>query len=188
MKKSQVYTRGGDKGETSLVNGSRISKSDERINLYGDLDELNSHLGHFLSLLESEEKFTQIQTLSQKIQSALFDLGSRLACESQFWDKYKLPEIKIELINEMEAQIDELDGELPKMKYFILPSGTHAASYSHIVRTVCRRVERKLVGFGSENTIPTNSLEFLNRLSDYLFVVGRYVNLKQGKKETPWVP
>ena len=186
MKKSAVYTRSGDKGQTSLVSGARILKSDNRIHLYGEVDELNSHIGFIRSLLELEE-FTEIDKLLIEVQSSLFDMGSKLACENENWEKYKLPDIPKELIKSVEDEIDKLDSVLPKMKNFILPSGSMAGSYMHIGRTVCRRVERSLVSFEeNDKELPANSLELINRLSDYLFVASRFVNYKLGKIEIPW--
>jgi cob(I)alamin adenosyltransferase len=154
MKKSNVYTRGGDKGETSLVSGARLSKGHDQIDLYGEVDELNSHLGYMLSL---DQKDYINKDLNQKIQSALFDLGSRLACEPENWEKFKLPNIGSGLIEKIEQEIDRLDSELEKMKYFILPGGVNSAAYGHIVRTVARRVERKLVHYSASSKIPENS-------------------------------
>lgn len=188
MKKSAVYTRGGDKGETSLVSGKRIPKSTDRIALYGDVDELNSHIGYCISLISQDSQdFEELIDTLTITQSRLFDLGSRLACEDELWDKYKLPNINDEFIKMLEEKIDILDSELPKLKAFILPGGAVAASYFHIVRTVCRRVERELVAFSNDgNKVPDNSLIFLNRLSDYLFVAARYVNFKQKQHEVLW--
>lgn len=189
MKKSQIYTRGGDKGETSLVSGSRISKADERINLYGDVDELNSVLGLVICVFEEKKiSSSELSTFLKKIQSALFDLGSNLACESSLWEKYKLPVLKDSLITELEMQIDLMDEKLEKLKHFILPGGSKESAHAHVARTVCRRVERELIQFSINNTIPENSLIFLNRFSDYLFVLARFANLEQGISDIKWLP
>ncbi len=187
-KKSKVYTRTGDKGETSLVSGTRISKANMRISLYGDVDELNSHIGYMRSLMPQED-FESLPEFFDRVQSTLFDLGSKLACESSLWEKYKLPDVKVETIETMESHIDRLDEKLVKLKNFVLPGGTQLAAYTHIVRTECRKVERKLIEFG-ENTqsCPENAVQFLNRLSDFLFVYARYCNHFAGKSETIWVP
>lgn len=190
MKKSQIYTRGGDKGETSLVSGTRIAKCADVINLYGNLDELNSHFGYLVCLYKKESFVSpELVDLFERTQSAFFDLGSKLACESELWEKYKLPSLDVKLVEEMEKRIDELDSELPKLKTFVLPGGSESASYAHIVRTVCRKVERDLVrhkegGF----RVPDRSLEFLNRFSDFIFVFSRYLNFKSEKKEILWIP
>lgn len=190
MKKSLIYTKGGDKGETSLVSGTRILKSAEVINLYGNLDELNSHFGYLISLCETEDFYTpEFATFFQKVQSTFFDLGSKLACESEYWEKYKLPNIDPTLVGDMEKLIDQLDSELPKLKTFILPGGALAASYGHIVRTKCRSVERDLVHYKDSGfKIPEGSLELLNRFSDFVFVFSRYINLKSKRDEILWHP
>lgn len=190
MKKSLIYTKGGDKGETSLVSGTRIPKSADVINLYGNLDELNSHFGYLISLCEGEKYFTtELAEFFKKVQSTFFDLGSNLACESEYWEKYKLPTINTGLVTEMEDLIDQLDSELPKLKTFILPGGNLAASYGHIVRTKCRSVERDLVHHKDSGfRLPAGSLELLNRFSDFIFVFSRYINLKTKRDEVLWHP
>lgn len=187
MSKSSVYTRSGDKGETSLVSGTRVSKANMRISLYGEVDELNSHIGYMRSLMPQDQNFKALSGLFDKVQCSLFDLGSKLACESNLWESYKLPNIKMEVVEEIEKTIDELDQNLPKLKNFILPGGNPLGAYTHVVRTVCRKVERLLIDFG-ENTqsIPENSVVFLNRLSDFLFVYARYINHYHKIDETIW--
>lgn len=186
MKKSSVYTRGGDKGETSLVSGNRVSKGSSRIDLYGEVDELNSVIGiAYASLVD--KKIDEDLELVQQIQSSLFDLGSNLACEVEFQQKYKLPQIPSEFIEKIESRIDEMDSVCPKIKYFILPTGDITASYLHLARTVCRRVERKMVEFSSTEKLPVNSLEYVNRLSDFLFIFSRYVNMKMKVEEVAWL-
>ena len=136
MKKSGLYTKGGDKGETSLVSGTRVSKGAMQIDLYGEVDELNSHIGYLVSLCQNKTFLTyDLEKFFESLQSSLFDLGSNLACEAELWDKYKLPKISLDLIREMELLIDKLDGSLPALKSFILPGGSIEASYAHIVRT-----------------------------------------------------
>lgn len=188
MKKSNVYTGGGDKGETSLVSGNRVSKGDHRIHTYGEVDELNSHLGVVLSLMKSQVVFEEEYETIEKIQCALFDLGSNLACEVEFRNKYKLPQLTLDKIEVLERVIDRLDSQLPVLKNFILPGGSLIASHLHVARTVCRRIERNLVSFKFEDgeELPENSLVFINRLSDYLFVMARYVNFKLHIEEVLW--
>lgn len=189
MKKSKVYTRTGDAGTTALVSGNRISKADQRIDLYGELDELNSRIGHSASLLALKD-FKPIVDFLYKIQSAIFDLGSNMACEFENRAKYRLPEITDELVKELESKIDELDSELEPLKSFVLPGGSIEAATLHLCRTNARNVERKLVAFNLESgeEAPVNSVIFLNRLSDYFFVLARYANHKLGMKETLWIP
>lgn len=188
MKKSKIYTRTGDEGKTGLVSGNRTFKSDLRIDLYGELDELNSRLGYSCSLLGSEFKH-EIEFIHY-LQSSLFDLGSNMACEFENREKFNLPQLSEKLIREIEDEIDKMDGELEPLKNFILPGGSQAAASIHLVRTGARSVERKLVHYENETkeTLPPLSIIFLNRLSDYFFVLARFLNKKQGQPEILWKP
>lgn len=186
MAKSNVYTKKGDSGETGLVSGSRISKADPRIDLYGNVDELNSHIGVALTHLKDIKPLEPEREFLLDVQSALFDLGSSLACEAPMREKYQLPTISEEIIETMEWRIDQIDGTLPKLSQFILPGGHIAASYLHICRTVCRRVERCLCAHKEVEELPVNSLEFINRLSDYFFVLSRRCNHIEGRAEIYW--
>lgn len=190
MKKAKVYTRTGDKGTTGLVSGNRISKADSRIDLYGELDELNSRVGVGVSYLATDVKFKDVVDFLHHIQSAIFDLGSNLACEVENRAKYNLPQISNEYITEIEHEIDRMDGDLDPLKSFILPGGTHAAAAFHVCRTGARNVERKLIHYfettGEE--LPQNSAIFLNRLSDYFFMLSRYINKHKGESEIEWKP
>jgi cob(I)alamin adenosyltransferase len=190
MKKSKVYTRTGDKGETGLVSGNRTSKSDIRIDLYGELDELNSRVGVSTSLLSGDFEFQQIVPFLHHIQSAIFDLGSNLACEIENRAKYNLPQISDEFIQDIELEIDKLDSELEPLKNFILPGGTIAASSLHLCRTNARSVERKTILYytTTNEELPQNTVIFLNRLSDYFFVLARYVNKVKKTDEINWKP
>ena len=188
MKKSRVYTKTGDKGQTGLVSGSRISKADHRIDLYGELDELNSRIG--LACTYLPEGFTEELEVLHAIQSSIFDLGSNLACESEKRAEYKLPQISEHHVTELELEIDRMEEGLESLKNFILPGGSVAGATFHLCRTNARSVERKLIAFNelTKEALPQNSLEFLNRLSDYFFVFARYINHKQGQPETAWKP
>lgn len=190
MKKAKIYTRTGDKGDTGLVSGTRISKADTRIDLYGELDDFNSRLGFAVALIENEIALKTTVDFLHHLQSAIFDLGSNLACEAAKRAEYKLPQISKDFVEELEQEIDRLEHELTPLKNFILPGGTVAASAFHVARTSARNVERKLVGFTEESgeSIPENGLVFLNRASDYLFVLARYVNKVQGGAERNWIP
>lgn len=190
MKKSKVYTKTGDKGETGLVSGNRTSKSDIRIDLYGELDELNSRIGVSCSKLSQEMEFQQTVNFLHHIQSAIFDLGSNLACEVENRAQYKLPQISDEFIGDIELEIDKMDAELPPIKNFILPGGTVTAASIHMCRTNARTVERKLIGYfnTTKEELPQNSVIFLNRLSDYFFILARYVNKVKNVEEINWKP
>lgn len=188
MKKSKIYTRTGDEGKTGLVSGNRIIKSDLRIDLYGDLDELNSRIGFACSYLNHNFN-TEINFL-HAIQSALFDLGSNMACEFENRDKFKLPQISNQLIEEMENEIDRMDAVLEPLMNFILPGGSLAASAFHLARTGTRNVERKLISFqqSTKEELPFLSIIFLNRLSDYFFVLSRFINKTEKVPEILWKP
>lgn len=190
MKKSKIYTRSGDKGETSLVSGTRTRKSDLRINMYGEVDELNSRIGWAVSLLRGHEEYQRIVERLERIQSSLFDLGSNLACEEIKRSEWKLPQVTPENVSVLEADIDEMDLILEPLKNFILPGGHQRASAIHLCRTSARAVERKMVDFKLEigEELPENGLEFINRLSDYFFVLSRWINKQERVLETPWKP
>lgn len=190
MKKSKVYTKTGDQGETSLVSGHRLLKSDPRIDLYGELDELNSRVGLATSYLSGETALASTIDFLHHIQSAIFDLGSNLACEPENREKFKLPKISTEFITDLEHEIDRLDHELEPLKNFILPGGSIAAAALHVCRTGARTMERKLVCFeaATREELPANSIIFLNRVSDYFFILARYVNKQQRREEILWKP
>lgn len=185
----KIYTKTGDQGETGLVSGKRVSKSDTRVDIYGEIDELNSRIGFSHSLLGPKEEYNEISTLLHKIQSSLFDLGSNLACEAELRAKYKLPSIQNAIITELESSIDTMEQGLAPLRTFILPGGSLEASSVHLCRTSARRCERMLVSFNknSKEDLPENSLIFLNRLSDYFFVLARYLNKMKNTSELPWI-
>ncbi len=186
MKKAAVYTRTGDLGTTGLVGGTRIKKSDLRIHLYGEVDELNSFIGLGISHLD---KNVDISFLHE-IQSALFDLGSNLACEKEKRMQFKLPQIKEYFIKKIEVEIDKMDSTLPELRSFVLPGGTIEASAFHVCRTVARRVERQMVDFENHEPgeVPESALRFMNRISDYFFILSRYLNWKKKVSEINWIP
>lgn len=188
MKKSNIYTRTGDKGETGLVSGTRTLKSDSRIDMYGDLDELNSRVGVVVSLMEEHTDLLEIKKHLEDIQCSLFDLGSNLACEADKRDEWKLPQISKSAVALLEDKIDEMESELNPLKTFILPGGHFIASQVHLCRTCSRSVERKMVDFMTtrQEPLPDNALIFMNRLSDYFFVLSRWVNKHFEVNETPW--
>lgn len=188
MKKSNIYTRTGDKGETGLVSGTRTLKSDTRIDMYGDLDELNSRVGVVVSLMSEHADMLDIKKHLEEVQCSLFDLGSNLACEADKRDEWKLPQISKNSVVLLEEKIDEMESELNPLKTFILPGGHFIASQIHLCRTCSRSVERKMVDFMTtrQEPLPENALIFMNRLSDYFFVLARWVNKHFEINETPW--
>jgi len=190
--KSKVYTKTGDHGLTGLVGGSRVSKGDSRIHIYGEVDELNSQLGVVISLIESSDldKVRKESSLLREIQHNLFVIGSNFACEKDKRKSFSLPEISEEEIVKLENAIDQIDSNIPPLKYFVLPGGHLISSQLHVLRTVCRRVERYASSFENQNKgeLPQESLKYLNRLSDYFFVLSRLVNKASGIKEVLWIP
>lgn len=187
MKNSKLYTKSGDKGETGLIGGSRVLKSNLRISSYGDVDELNSFVGLLVSCMKEKSLLKKEVALLLKVQSTLFNLGSNLACEEEKREKFDLPQVTQQIVFDIEKNIDALDSELPKLTNFILPGGDICASYAHVCRTVCRRVERSLVELKKESVIlPDNGLELINRLSDYFFVLSRKINYDAKQDEILW--
>ena len=177
---SKIYTKTGDRGLTSLVDGSAVSKDDLKVEVYGTVDELNAHIGATLRCLEDAwDEGKDIQVLFDelaRIQHKLFDVGSLLASTPETRAKFSMPPIGEEIVQLLEDAIDRATGKLPPLKQFILPGGSWAASYLHLARTVCRRAERLVVRLGKEEELPDHLREFLNRLSDYFFVMARLVN------------
>lgn len=181
MTKSNIYTRGGDRGTTSLVGGTRISKASPRLEAYGTVDELNSWLG---LLLCSETVRDIAGGMLHDVQNRLFDIGSMLATEADSaWQPAPLPDSAVAAI---EAEIDCLDSSLPRHNRFILPGGSTDASQAHIARCVARRAERLIVALASTVDIDSNIISYINRLSDYLFVLARAINIKNGADEIFW--
>jgi cob(I)alamin adenosyltransferase len=188
---TKIYTKTGDKGTTALFGGKRVSKDFEQIEAYGNIDELNSFVGLLRDYLEETGSFQNIIDELIFIQDRLFSIGSHLATEFDKLEKLKehLPPLNDEDIQKLEKSIDEMESELEPMKYFILPGGNKIVSYCHIARCVCRRAERSIVKFTHiQPEIEPHILPYLNRLSDYFFVLARYLTKKLGAKEIPWVP
>ena len=175
----KVYTKKGDSGKTSLLGGSRVTKDHGRIEAYGTVDELNAHLGLLRDMAPDYE------VSIQRIQDELFDLGSLLAMEKGE-NSFNLPEIQEHQIKRLEKEIDEFNEDLSDLKNFIIPGGCLAASQAHIARTVCRRAERNLVTLSEVEILDTKLLAYLNRLSDYFFVLARHITLTQKGIETIW--
>lgn len=172
---SKIYTRGGDTGQTSLGTGARIPKDDMRVESYGSVDELNSSMGVLGSHLEN----TNIQDEVIHIQNTLFDLGGELC----------IPEstvINPEDVQWLEERIDHYNNDLPPLKEFVLPGGTKAQSFCHLSRTIARRTERKLVTLSRQENINKETIAYINRLSDYLFVLTRVLAREPGGREILW--
>jgi cob(I)alamin adenosyltransferase len=181
----KIYTKTGDAGKTSLIGGTKVPKSDSRIESYGTIDELNSFIG-----LVSDQANDSVITLTLKeIQDRLFTIGSSLACDPEKEPLMKIPDLKEEDVRYLEAEIDLMQQQLPVMKSFILPGGHVAVSTAHIARCVCRRAERICVAMQQAQLfIDPLIIKYLNRLSDYLFVLARFIGYKLGVAEVTWKP
>jgi cob(I)alamin adenosyltransferase len=181
----KIYTKTGDKGTTSLIGGTKVPKSHIRIEAYGTVDELNSHVGLCRDLLEDE----QCCKTMLEIQDRLFTIGSSLACDPIKEPKMRIPDLKETDISLLEDEIDSMDKSLPPMKFFVLPGGHPTVSQIHITRCVCRRAERCCVRLELESLeVEPVILKYLNRLSDYLFVLSRYTAHQLNSTEIPWKP
>jgi len=179
----KIYTKTGDKGNTSLIGGVRVPKNHIRIESYGTVDELNSFLGMVNDLCKNEK----ISGWLREIQDRLFTLGSALATNPDKEVKMKLPDLHDADVKWLEERIDEMNDVLPEMRSFILPGGNLAASTCHVARCVCRRAERLCVNMHEhEEYIPELIIQYLNRLSDLLFVLARYISHLNGAEEIPW--
>ena len=177
----KIYTKTGDKGQTSLFGGTRVAKHHIRIAAYGTVDELNSYIG-----LVRDQEIAQesIKTLLE-IQDRLFTMGSILATESGN-NKVKVPLLINSDVTFLENEIDKMNAQLPEIKSFVLPGGHTAVSFCHIARCVCRRAERTVSQLSESETVDEIIITYLNRLSDYLFVLARKIAKDKGSKETSW--
>lgn len=181
----RIYTKTGDSGTTSLIGGTKVPKSHLRIEAYGTVDELNSYLGVCHDLIE--DKPTNI--ILAEIQDRLFTVGSCLACDPEKEPGLALPDLRQDDVLLLEKEIDRMTAELPEMKSFILPAGHPTVSHLHVLRCICRRTERCCVRMGYEGIqVEPLVIIYLNRLSDYLFVLARYIGQQLGAAEVPWKP
>ena len=186
----RIYTKTGDKGSTSLIGGTKVPKSHLRIESYGTVDELNSFIGLLNDQLAlSSPLFTDIHPFLREIQDRLFTIGSSLACDPEKEPKLKIPDLKEEDLTGLEKAIDKMDAALPPMKSFLLPGGHIAVSTAHVARCVCRRAERSCVRLQEEALyVEPIVIRYLNRLSDYLFMLSRYTGHLLNAPEIPWKP
>lgn len=178
----KIYTKTGDKGETGLFGGKRLPKYHLRIEAYGTVDELNAHLGLVRDSVPSEET----RSFLKEIQDRLFTIGANLASDPD--KSMSTPDLLPADVEVLEQQMDSMDAHLPPLKNFILPGGHPTVSYSHLARTVCRRAERQVTALAANETVEALILIYLNRLSDYLFVLGRKVAQDLGVEEVAWQP
>jgi cob(I)alamin adenosyltransferase len=178
----KIYTKGGDRGETGLVGGARVGKDDPRVAIYGDIDELNSVLG----VARAQGLPQEVEAKIERIQAELFTLGSQLATPDP--DRPGAQRVQAEWVAAMEAEIDAADAELPRLRNFLLPGGVPGAAQLHLARAVCRRAERALVALGRRAALDPLVEVYVNRLSDWLFVMARAVNHRSGAVEPLWRP
>jgi cob(I)alamin adenosyltransferase len=179
---TRIYTRGGDRGETSLGDGSRVPKLDCRIGAFGTVDELNAALGLVLAEPGLPER---LREPLERIQNDLFDVGADLSVPFGIGDRLRVEDAHVERLEQL---CDEFNADLPMLKSFVLPGGTPAAARLHVARTTCRRAERDALTADGENGINPRVLAYLNRLSDFLFIAARWANQEAGRDEPLWKP
>lgn len=179
----KIYTKTGDKGQTSLIGGTRVAKYHLRIESYGTVDELNSYIG----LIMCQDIDKHHQQILKEIQDRLFTVGASLAADPEK-SKMKIPDLHEVDIVLLEKEMDVMNEVLPELKHFVLPGGNTVVSYCHIARCVCRRAERLTVELSENSFVDTNVTVYLNRLSDYLFVLSRKLNFDAKTKENIWIP
>jgi cob(I)alamin adenosyltransferase len=187
MRIDRVYTRGGDLGETSLIGGDRVSKAAPRLECYGTVDEVNATLGLVRTALEASAAGTHLTPIIARIQNELFNLGAELATPDPA-RRDTQPRIEARHVDQLEADIDAINPDLPALRSFVLPGGGWASAYFHLARTVCRRAERLVVRLATEADVGELPVRYLNRLSDALFVFGRWAAWKDGQAEPLWQP
>ena len=187
--KARIYTKSGDLGDTSLVGGMRVSKGNPRLEAYGTLDELNSVLGvlaaHF-DIPSEAALCANLKTRLQMVQNNLFNIGSHLACEDKALVE-RLTGLTLSGLRELEEDMDQWEAMLPALREFILPGGSAAAAFAHLARTVCRRAEREVVRLKDFANVEPAHIIFLNRLSDWLFLLARILNFKLGVADRTWL-
>lgn len=180
----KIYTKTGDKGQTSLIGGTRVSKATTRIDAYGTVDELNSYIG----LVRDQAVNSSRRDLLKEIQDRLFTIGSQLATDPAKTGKKILPDLLDSDVALLEAEMDKMDIELPELRHFVLPGGHQAVSFCHLARTVCRRAERLVIALNDTEPVEDLVVKYLNRLSDYLFVLSRKMAQELNAEEVKWEP
>ena len=187
VKLNKIYTKTGDDGTTGLSNGSRVKKYDLRPSAYGDVDELNSFIGLSINCINKNKKYNSLVKILKKIQNDLFDLGADLSTPIEENPKFEPLRIKNKQVLNLENLIDKFNSKLEPLNSFVLPGGSEMSCWLHIARTVARRAERSMSKLYEKNNINKQSLIYINRLSDFLFVVSRVTN-DNGKSDILWVP
>ena len=180
----KIYTKTGDTGQTGLIGGRRVSKADLRLDAYGTVDELNSWIG----LVRDQPVNSERRELLKEVQDRLFTIGAELATDPQKAPKQIMPAIVPADVTLLETSMDSMDEELPELRAFVLPGGHQSVSFSHVARTVCRRTERLVIALNDTSPVDPLIIQYLNRLSDYLFVLSRLMAQKLNIDEIEWKP
>ncbi|KAB7727134.1 cob(I)yrinic acid a,c-diamide adenosyltransferase [Rudanella paleaurantiibacter] len=180
----KIYTKTGDTGQTSLISGRRVSKADIRIDAYGTVDELNAWIG----LVRDQAINASRRDLLKEVQDRLFTVGATLASDPEKTVRKPIPDIDEADITLLEQAMDGMDAELPELRAFVLPGGHESVSYAHLARTVCRRAERLVIALNDETPVDPLVIQYLNRLSDYLFVLSRKMAHELQAEEVAWKP
>ncbi|MBB6270169.1 cob(I)alamin adenosyltransferase [Pedobacter cryoconitis] len=179
----KIYTKTGDKGQTSLIGGTRVPKFHLRIECYGTVDELNSYIG----LIQCQDIDPHAQQVLKEVQDRLFTIGASLAADPEK-SKMKIPDLNLADISLLEQEMDKMNEILPELKHFVLPGGDTVVSYCHIARCICRRAERLTVNLAVDSFVDDKVTIYLNRLSDYLFVLARKLGFDKKTDESIWLP
>lgn len=179
----KIYTKTGDQGKTSLFGGRRVSKDDLRVEAYGTVDELNAAIG----LLRSAVTDQKILADLLRIQSELFVMGAHLAADPGK-PLLKMPSLDEAMITSLEHNIDAMEGDLQPLRHFLLPGGSEAIARTHLCRTISRRSERRVVSLSHQDQVNPYMIQYLNRLSDYFFVLSRFIAKSEGVEDIPWIP
>jgi cob(I)alamin adenosyltransferase len=179
----KIYTKKGDKGQTSLIGGTRVPKYHLRIESYGTVDELNVYIG----LIRGQNIDVSVQEVLKEIQDRLFTIGASLAADPEK-SNMKIPDLHLSDIEFLESEIDKMNSLLPPLKHFILPGGSDPVSFCHLARVVCRKAERLSVQLSEESFVEEKVIIYLNRLSDYLFILGRKIAFDSNIEEFIWIP
>jgi cob(I)alamin adenosyltransferase len=185
MRIDRVYTRAGDQGQTSLIGGDRVSKASLRLECYGTVDETNATIGLVIEALADSQAGPHLAPILRRVQNELFNLGAELAAQNAE-TRAKLPRIEQRHVDGLERDIDGVNDDLPALKSFVLPGGGWPSAYLHLARTVCRRCERLVVALAGEADVDPLAIAYINRLSDALFVWGRWCAWKDGRPEPLW--
>lgn len=181
--KNITYTKTGDEGMTSLIGGKRVAKFDERVETYGTVDELSAFIG---VLYDLENVSVSVQSVLEVIQNKLFTLESHFALDRDSEVRKMIPSLSADDVTFLEKEIDKMNGQLPELKAFVIPGGNLKASYCHVCRTVCRRAERQACRMAQDFEVDEIDLKYLNRLSDFFFVLARFFDFAENSCETYW--